>query len=90
MGDQRRVPLSILDLAIVSEGGTSATALAETTKLAQKAEELGYTRIWVAEHHNMPTVASTNPAVLIAHLAASTSKIKIGSGGVMLPNFPQN
>lgn len=83
-----RIPLSVLDLAIVSEGGTSATALAETTILAQRAEALGYTRIWVAEHHNMPTVASTNPAVLIAHLAASTSKIKVGSGGVMLPNYP--
>jgi alkanesulfonate monooxygenase SsuD/methylene tetrahydromethanopterin reductase-like flavin-dependent oxidoreductase (luciferase family) len=47
---------------------------------------LGYTRFWVAEHHNMPTVASTNPAVLIAHLAASTNTIKVGSGGVMLPN----
>ncbi len=84
----QRIPLSVLDLAIVSENGTSATALAETTKLAQQAEALGYTRIWVAEHHNMPSVASTNPAVLIAHLAASTSKIKVGSGGVMLPNYP--
>ncbi len=88
MSNQRRVPLSILDLAIVSEGGTSATALGETTTLAQRAEALGYTRIWVAEHHNMPTVASTNPAVLIAHLAASTNTIKVGSGGVMLPNYP--
>ena len=84
----QRVPLSVLDLAIVSENGTSATALAETTTLAQQAEALGYTRIWVAEHHNMPSVASTNPAVLIAHLAASTTKIKVGSGGVMLPNYP--
>lgn len=85
---QRQIPLSVLDLAIVSEGGTSATALTETTALAQRAEALGYRRFWVAEHHNMPTVASTNPAVLIAHLAASTSKMKIGSGGVMLPNYP--
>lgn len=90
MSTQRRVPLSVLDLAIISEGGTSATALAETTTLAQKAEALGYTRFWVAEHHNMPSVASTNPAVLIAHLAASITKIKVGSGGVMLPNFAQN
>lgn len=88
MSTQRRVPLSILDLAILSAGGTSATALAETTQLAQEAEALGYTRIWVAEHHNMPTVASTNPAVLIAHLAASTKNIRIGSGGIMLPNYP--
>lgn len=86
MDNQQRVPLSILDLAIVSQGGTSASALAETTALAQAGEQLGFARIWVAEHHNMPTVASTNPAVLIAHLAASTNKIKVGSGGVMLPN----
>ena len=85
-----RVPLSVLDLAIVSAGGTSATALADTTKLARGAEALGHTRFWVAEHHNMPTVASTNPAVLIAHLVASTTTIKVGSGGVMLPNYRQN
>ena len=82
------IPLSVLDLAIVSAGGTSATALADTTTLARHAEALGYTRFWVAEHHNMPTVASTNPAVLIAHLATATSRIKVGSGGVMLPNYP--
>jgi len=85
---QRHVPLSILDLAVVSEGGTSATALADTTTLARHAEALGYTRFWVAEHHNMPTVASTTPAVLIAHLAAATATIRVGSGGVMLPNYP--
>lgn len=84
----QHVPLSVLDLAIVSEGGTSTTALADTTLLARQAEALGYIRFWVAEHHNMPTVASTNPAVLIAHLAASTTTIKVGSGGVMLPNYP--
>lgn len=85
---QPHVPLSVLDLAVVSEGGTTASALAATTTLAQHAERLGYTRFWVAEHHNMPTVASTNPAVLIAHLAAATATIRVGSGGVMLPNFP--
>ena len=83
-----RVPLSVLDLALVAEGATSASALAETTKLAQRADELGYERFWVAEHHNMPTVASTTPPVLIAHLAANTSRIRVGSGGVMLPNHP--
>lgn len=88
MTDSQRVPLSVLDLAVVREGGTTATALAETTALAQAAERLGYQRFWVAEHHNMPTVASTNPAVLIAHLAAHTKTIHIGSGGVMLPNYP--
>jgi luciferase family oxidoreductase group 1 len=84
----RRVPLSILDLAVVAEGASSAAALADTTRLAQRAEALGYTRFWVAEHHNMPLVASTTPAVLIAHVAAVTSKIRVGSGGVMLPNHP--
>ncbi|MDH5291256.1 MAG: LLM class flavin-dependent oxidoreductase [Acidimicrobiia bacterium] len=80
------LPLSVLDLAMVSEGSTSAQALADTTEVARSAEALGYTRIWVAEHHNMATVASTVPSVLMAHLAANTSTIKVGSGGVMLPN----
>jgi len=80
------VPLSVLDLATVSEGGTSAQALADTTELARAADRLGYERFWVAEHHNIDTVASTSPAVLIAHLAAHTKRIKLGSGGVMLPN----
>src|SRR5262245_47728748 len=85
---QRRVPLSVLDLAVVREGATSAEALADTTLLAQRAEAFGYTRFWVAEHHNIPTVASTTPPVLIAHLAAATTTIRVGSGGVMLPNHP--
>lgn len=80
------IPLSVLDLATVTEGATSSEAFAQTTELAKAAERLGYTRIWVAEHHNMATVASTAPAVLMAHLAAHTSTIKVGSGGVMLPN----
>ena len=71
---------------MVNEGGTSAEALAATTELAQRADELGYHRFWVAEHHNMPLVASTTPPVLMAHLAARTSSIRIGSGGIMLPN----
>jgi luciferase family oxidoreductase group 1 len=79
-------PRSVLDLSTVSSGRTSTQALADTTALARRAEELGYVRFWVAEHHNMPTVASTSPPVLIAHLGASTSSIRIGSGGVMLPN----
>jgi len=81
-----RIPLSVLDLATVSSDATSAQALSEATQLAAAAEQLGYSRFWVAEHHNMNTVASTSPAVLIAHLAASTNEIKVGSGGVMLPN----
>ena len=76
----------MLDLATVSNGATSAQALADTTELAQVADRLGYLRFWVAEHHNMDTVASTSPAVLMAHLAANTERIKLGSGGVMLPN----
>lgn len=80
------VPLSVLDLAIVRTSSSSTEALAETTATAQRADELGYQRFWVAEHHNMATVASTSPPVLMAHLAARTNRIRLGSGGVMLPN----
>jgi luciferase family oxidoreductase group 1 len=80
------LPLSVLDLAPVAVGATVGEALAHTTALAQRAEELGYGRFWVAEHHNMPGIASSAPAVLLAHLAARTSRIRVGSGGVMLPN----
>ena len=82
----RRPPLSVLDLAIVNAGGSSAQALKGTTELAQQAERLGYQRFWVAEHHNMASVASTTPPVLMAHLAARTDHIRVGSGGIMLPN----
>lgn len=78
--------LSVLDLATVGTGSNPAEALADTTRLAVEAERLGYRRFWVAEHHAMPAVASSAPPVLIAHLAASTSSIRVGSGGVMLPN----
>ncbi|MEY2445792.1 MAG: hypothetical protein QOE00_2372 [Ilumatobacteraceae bacterium] len=77
---------SILDLAILNADQSSSEALQATAALAQRADELGYTRFWVAEHHNMPSVACTSPGVLIAHLAAITSNLRIGSGGVMLPN----
>lgn len=80
------VPLSVLDLATVASGSNPARALAETTELAVEVERLGYQRLWVAEHHGMPAVASSAPAVLIAHLANATSTIRVGSGGVMLPN----
>src|SRR5580658_808664 len=80
------VPLSVLDLATVATGSNPAQALAETTKLAVVAEALGYRRLWVAEHHGMPAVASSAPAVLIAHLANATSTLRVGAGGVMLPN----
>ena len=81
-----QVPLSVLDLAPVATGRTAGEALANTTALARRTEQLGYRRFWVAEHHNMPGIASSAPAVLIAHLAAATSTIRLGSGGVMLPN----
>ena len=81
-----RVPLSVLDLATVREGYSSGDALRGTIATAQVADELGYARFWVAEHHNMPAVASTSPAVLIGAVAAGTRTIKVGSGGVMLPN----
>src|SRR5680860_1368036 len=80
------VPLSVLDLASVAEGATDAQALHRSVALAQHAERLGYHRFWVAEHHNMPAVASSAPDVLMAHVARATSTIRVGSGGVMLPN----
>ncbi|MBF6327773.1 LLM class flavin-dependent oxidoreductase [Nocardia transvalensis] len=80
------VPMSVLDLAPVQYGESVGAALHATTETARRAEELGYHRFWVAEHHNMPGIASSAPAVLLAHLAAATSTIHIGSGGVMLPN----
>jgi luciferase family oxidoreductase group 1 len=80
------IPLSVLDLATVTSGSNAAAALADTTALAVVAEELGYQRLWVAEHHSMPAVASSAPAVLIAHLANMTTTIRVGAGGVMLPN----
>ena len=81
-----RRPLSVLDLAIVGRGQTPADALGASVRLAQSAERLGVQRIWYAEHHNMASIASSAPAVLIAHVAAHTSTIKLGAGGVMLPN----
>jgi luciferase family oxidoreductase group 1 len=80
------VPLSVLDLATVATGSTPALALTQTIEMAKVVEELGYHRLWVAEHHGMPAVASSAPAVLIAHLANVTSTLRVGSGGVMLPN----
>ncbi|MEV6343326.1 LLM class flavin-dependent oxidoreductase [Actinoplanes sp. NPDC051851] len=81
-----RVPLSVLDLATVRHGHSSADALRGTIETAKAADELGYSRFWVAEHHNMPAVASTTPPVLIGAVAANTRTIRVGSGGVMLPN----
>ncbi|MEU6997399.1 LLM class flavin-dependent oxidoreductase [Nonomuraea sp. NPDC046570] len=83
---EAEVPLSVLDLATVSAGDTPTQALNTSTELVRRAEAWGYHRYWVAEHHGMPSVASSSPAVLIAHLAASSRTIRVGSGGVMLPN----
>jgi len=80
------IPLSVLDLAIVATGSSPAQALSETVEVASEVERLGYRRLWVAEHHGMPAVASSAPAVLIAHLANATTTLRVGSGGVMLPN----
>src|ERR1700712_4142749 len=78
--------LSVLDLVPVRSDQTTGDAIRATTKLAQVADELGFERYWLAEHHNMPAVAATNPPVLIAMVAGATSRIRVGSGGVMLPN----
>ena len=85
-GVDARMRLSVLDLVPVRTDQSTSDALTASTQLAQTADRLGYTRYWVAEHHNMPSVAATSPPVLIAHLAANTSQIRVGSGGVMLPN----
>lgn len=79
-------PLSLLDLALIGKGQSPADALAASVALAQAAERLGVERVWYAEHHNMSSIASSAPAVLIAHVAAHTSTIRLGAGGVMLPN----
>ncbi|MGR8010385.1 LLM class flavin-dependent oxidoreductase [Streptomyces hypolithicus] len=80
------VPLSVLDLATVGSGHTATEALRTGVEIARQAESRGFHRYWVAEHHSMPGVASSSPAVILAHIAARTDRIRLGSGGVMLPN----
>ncbi|MER6116236.1 LLM class flavin-dependent oxidoreductase [Streptomyces sp. A0642] len=80
------VPLSVLDLVTVGQGRTATQALRTGVEIAQLAERRGFHRYWVAEHHSMPGVASSSPAVILAHTAAVTERIRLGSGGVMLPN----
>src|SRR3982751_564512 len=80
------VPVSVLDLAPIVLGGSAAAAFRNTLDLAQHAERWGFRRYWLAEHHNMPGVASAATAVVIAHVAAGTSTIRVGAGGIMLPN----
>lgn len=81
------IPFSLLDLAPVTEGGSPARSFANSLELARHAEALGYRRFWLAEHHNIPGVASAATAVLVGHVAAGTSSIRVGAGGVMLPNY---
>ncbi|TDL39117.1 LLM class flavin-dependent oxidoreductase [Kocuria rosea] len=80
------LPLSVIDFATVRKGASVGESFADSVRLAQHAERLGYLRVWYSEHHNMPTIASSAPAVLIAHVAAHTSTVRLGAGGVMLPN----
>ena len=80
------LPLSILDLAIIGRGETATDAFTNSVALAQRVEARGYERVWYAEHHNMASIASSATSVLIAHIAAHTSTIRLGAGGVMLPN----
>lgn len=86
MNSLANVPFSVLDLAPIVEGATAADAFRNTARLARHVEQLGYQRFWLAEHHNIPGVASSATAVLIGHVAANTSRIRVGSGGIMLPN----
>ncbi|QJE95894.1 LLM class flavin-dependent oxidoreductase [Luteolibacter luteus] len=80
------IPLSVLDLSPIVEGGTISESFRNSVDLAQHVEKLGYTRFWLAEHHNIPGIASAATSVLIGHVAAGTSTLRIGSGGIMLPN----
>ena len=86
MSSRLSIPFSVLDLCPVVEGGTPAETLRNTLDLARHAERWGYRRYWLAEHHNMPGIASAATSVVIGHVAAGTSTIRVGSGGVMLPN----
>jgi len=80
------LPLSVLDLSPIPSGSTSSQALQNTLDLARLTDDLGYTRYWLAEHHNIPSVASSAPEIVIGHVASVTSRMRIGSGGIMLPN----
>jgi luciferase family oxidoreductase group 1 len=80
------LPLSVLDLVPLGTGGTSTQSIHASTELARAVDRLGFTRLWWAEHHNMPGIATTTPELLIAHIGRATSRIRLGAGGVMLPN----
>src|ERR1043166_9729795 len=80
------IPLSVLDLSFVTAGGSGAAALRNSLDLARLADGVRFARYWVAEHHNLPSIASSAPEIMIGQIAAVTSRIRVGSGGVMLPN----
>ena len=80
------IPLSILDLCPINEGGSASESIANTVDLAQHADRSGFKRYWMAEHHGMPGIASAATSVLIGHVAGATSRIRVGAGGIMLPN----
>lgn len=88
MKQLKDIPLSVLDLAPILVGGTPADAFHRSLNLAQNAERLGYNRFWLAEHHSMPGIASAATSVVIGYVAGGTSTIRVGSGGIMLPNHP--
>ncbi|HVQ12382.1 MAG TPA: LLM class flavin-dependent oxidoreductase, partial [Vicinamibacterales bacterium] len=80
------IPLSVLDLVPVRSGSTAREAMQESVDLARLAEQLGFVRYWFAEHHGMASIASSAPEILIEHVASATERIRVGSGGIMLPN----
>src|SRR4051794_37517684 len=86
-GMDMAIKLSILDQSPISEGSNAMETLQQTAQLARKAEEWGYTRFWVSEHHDTTRLAGSSPEILISHLASVTSTIRVGSGGVMLPHY---
>lgn len=86
MTSKKNITFSILELAFISQGSTVAQSFKNSADLAQKAEDMGYSRFWLAEHHNSVSIASSAPALLIGYVAQHTKKIKVGSGGIMLPN----
>lgn len=88
MSELASTALSVLDLAPIRQGGSAAETFQDSVSLAQLAEQLGYQRYWLAEHHNIEGIASAATAVLIGHIAGQTSRIRVGSGGIMLPNHP--
>ncbi len=81
------IKLSVLDQSPISDGSTAAQAFSHTATLAQEVEKLGYTRFWVSEHHNSVSLAGSSPEILISHIAAKTDRMRVGSGGVMLPHY---